>query len=91
MVVWFYGFYGFSRFQVRFSWFQVGFHFSTFQVVFSRFQVSFESKSWLQVGFYSYRLIFHGFRWFFRLFMAPGLAFMIPSGFSLTKVGLNPS
>ena len=50
-----------------------------------------EGKSWLQVGFYSYRLIFHGFRWFFRFFMAPGLAFMIPSGFLLTKVGLNPS
>ena len=53
--------------------------------------MAFEDKSWLQVGFYSYRSIFHGFRWVFRFFMAPGLVFMIPSGFLSTQVGLNPS
>ena len=72
MVLWFYGFYGFSRFQARFSWFQVGFHFSRFHVVFSRFQVSFEGESWLQVGFYSYRSVF----------IVRGLFFMDPGGFS---------
>ena len=57
----------------------MGFHgFSRFQVGFSRFQMGFESKSWLQVGFYSDRSVFHGSRWFF---MAPGPVSMIPSGF----------
>jgi hypothetical protein len=37
----------------------VGFHdFSRFRVGFLRFQVGFEGKSWLQVGFYSYRSVF---------------------------------
>ena len=44
----------------------MGFHgFSRLQVGFSRFQVGFEGKSWLQVGFYSYRSVFHGSRLFF--------------------------
>ena len=30
--------------------------------------MGFEGISWLQVGFYSYRSIFHSFRWFFRFF-----------------------
>ena len=53
--------------------------------------MGFGGKSWLQVSFYSYRSIFHSFRWFFRFFMAPGLVFMIPSGFLSSQVGLNPS
>ena len=50
--------------------------------------MGFEGKSWLQVGFYSYRSFFivtgrfymvpGGFSCFF---MAPGLVFMIPGGF----------
>ena len=31
--------------------------------------------------FYSYRSVFHGSRWFFMFFMAPGLVFMMPGGF----------
>ena len=65
--------------------------FSRFQVGFSRFQVGFEGKSWLQVCFYSYRSVFiitsrffYGSRWFFMLFMAPGLVFIIPGGFLLS-------
>ena len=46
--------------------------------------MGFEGKSWLQVGFYSYRSVFHGSRWFFMFFMAPGLVFMIPGGFLLS-------
>ena len=83
---------GFSRFQVGFSWFQVGFYgFSRFQVRSSWFQVGFEVKSWLQVCFYSYRSVFivtsrffYGSRWFFMLFMAPGLVFIFPGGFLLS-------
>ena len=39
---------------------------------FSRFQVGFEGKSWLQVGFYSYRSVF----------IVRGRFFMDPGGFS---------
>ena len=31
--------------------------------------------------FDSYRSVFHGSRWFFMIFMSPGLVFMIPGGF----------
>ena len=61
--LWFYGygFYGFSRFLVRFSWLQVGFYgFSWFQFDFYGFslvQVDFYGFSWFQVGF-------HDFSWF---------------------------
>ena len=65
----------FLRFQVCFPWFQVGFHgFSRFQVGFSRFQLGFEDKSWLHVGFYSYRSVFIVTG---RFFMVPGCFFFV--------------
>ena len=86
-----------SSFQVGFLLFQVGFYgFSRFQVRFSWFQVGFEGKSWLQagqVGFYSYRSVFHGSMCFFYVCMAPGLVSMISGGFlsSLRVPGLFKS
>ena len=50
--------------------------------------MGFEGKSWLQVGFYSYRSVFIVTGRFFMVpggfscfFLAPGLVFMMPGGF----------
>ena len=58
---------------------------------FLRFQMGFEDKSWLQVVFYSYKSVFCGSRWFFMLFMAPGLVFIIPGGFLLSLGQSRPT
>ena len=53
--------------------------------------MGFGGKSWLQVSFIVTGRFFIVSGGFSGFFMAPGLVFMIPSGFLSSQVGLNPS